>query len=41
MYERIEKELKNIQQAIHLSRVVPTTPSSLKIVELGDEPAQL
>jgi hypothetical protein len=41
MYERIKKELKEIQQAIHSSRVVPTAPSSSKIVELGDEPSQL
>jgi hypothetical protein len=41
LYERIEKELKEIQQAIHSSRAVPTVPSSSKIAELGDEPAQL
>jgi hypothetical protein len=28
LYERIEKELKEIHQAIHSSRVVPTMPSS-------------
>jgi hypothetical protein len=27
-YGRVEKELKEIQQAIRLVRVVPTTPSS-------------
>jgi hypothetical protein len=28
MYDRIEKELKDIQQDIHLSRVVSIVPSS-------------
>jgi hypothetical protein len=41
MYDRIEKELKDIQQAIHSSRAVPTAPSSMENVELGDEPTQL
>jgi hypothetical protein len=41
LYERIDKELKDIQQAIYSSRAVPTTPSSLEIAELGDEPTQL
>jgi hypothetical protein len=41
MYDRIEKELKDIQQAIHSSRAVPTVPSSTESVELGDEPTQL
>jgi hypothetical protein len=41
MYDRIEKELKDIQQAIHSSRAVPTAPSSAESVELGDEPTQL
>jgi hypothetical protein len=41
LYERIEKDLKEIQQAIHSSRTVPTAPSSSKIAELGDEPTQL
>jgi hypothetical protein len=41
LYDRIEKELKNIQQSIHLSYVVPTTPSSTKIIELGYDPTQL
>jgi hypothetical protein len=41
LYERIEKELKDIQQAIYSSCAVPTAPSSSKIVELGDEPTQL
>jgi hypothetical protein len=41
MYNRIEKELRDIQQAIHSSHAVPTTPSSVENVELGDEPTQL
>jgi hypothetical protein len=41
MYDRIEKELRDIQQAIHSSRAVPTAPSSTENVELGDEPTQL
>jgi hypothetical protein len=41
LYERIEKELKDIQQAIYSSRAVPTAPSSSEIAELGDEPTQL
>jgi hypothetical protein len=41
LYERIEKELKDIQQAIYSSHAVPTVPSSSEIAELGDEPTQL
>jgi hypothetical protein len=41
MYERVEKELKEMQQAIHSICTLPTTPSSSQVVELGDEPAQL
>jgi polyhydroxyalkanoate synthesis regulator phasin len=41
LYDKIENELKDIQQAIYLSRAVPTAPSSMKIEELGDEPTQL
>jgi hypothetical protein len=41
MYDRIEKELKDIQQAIHFSHAVPITPYLAKSVELGDEPTQL
>jgi hypothetical protein len=37
LHERIEKEIKERQKAIHLRHKVPTVPSSLKIVELGDE----
>jgi hypothetical protein len=38
---RIEKELKEIQQAICLVHVVPNVPPSSHITELGDEPTQL
>jgi hypothetical protein len=41
LYDRIEKELKDIQQAIHSSCTIPIVPSSIEIVELGDEPTQL
>jgi hypothetical protein len=41
LYDRIEKELRDIQQAIYSSRAVSTVPSSSEIVELGDEPTQL
>jgi hypothetical protein len=41
MYERIDKELKEIQQDIHLTRTVSTAPSSTKTIEFGDEPTQL
>jgi len=41
MSEIIEKEMKDIQQAIRSSRIVSTALSSLKIAELGDEPTQL
>jgi hypothetical protein len=40
MYDRIEKELRDIQQAIKSSHIVSTTPSSTKNIELGDEPTQ-
>jgi len=41
MYGRVEKEFKEIQQVIRSVCIVLTAPSSLKTVELGDEPAQL
>jgi hypothetical protein len=41
LYERIEKELKDIHQAIHSSRTVPIAPFSSEILESGDEPTQL
>jgi hypothetical protein len=41
LYVRDEKELKEIQRAIQLSRAVPTAPSSSETAELGDDLAQL
>jgi hypothetical protein len=41
MYDRIEAELKGVQQAIYSSRAVSTASSSSEGVELGDEPTQL
>ena len=41
MYEKIEVELKGVQQALYSSHVVSTTPSSSEGIELGDEPNQL
>jgi hypothetical protein len=41
MYERIEAEMKGIQQAIYSSRAVSTAPLSSEGAELGDEPTQL
>jgi hypothetical protein len=41
LYGRVEKEFKEIQQAIRSVRAVPTAPSSSETAELGDEPAQL
>jgi hypothetical protein len=41
LYVRVEKELKEIQRAIQVSHAVPTVPSLLETVELGDEPTQL
>jgi hypothetical protein len=41
VYERIEAELKGVQQALYSSRVVSTAPPSSKGTELRDEPAQL
>jgi hypothetical protein len=41
MYDKIEKELKDIQQAIHSSRAVPTALYSTKSEEVGDETTQL
>jgi hypothetical protein len=35
LYEIIEKELKDIQQAIYSSRTVPIVPSASKIAKLG------
>jgi hypothetical protein len=41
MYERIEAELRGVQQALHSSRAVSTAPPPSEETELGDEPAQL
>ena len=41
MYDRIEIELRGVQQALHSSRAVSTTPFPLGTPELGDEPTQL
>ena len=41
LYDIIEKELKDIHQAIHSGHRLPTVPSLAEIVELGDEPTQL
>jgi hypothetical protein len=41
MYERIEAKLKGVQQALHSSCAVSTTPLPSEGTELGDEHAQL
>jgi hypothetical protein len=41
LYERVKRELKEIQQANHLSRAVPIVPSLSQVFRIGDEPAQL
>jgi len=41
MHDIIEKEIKDIQQAIQSSCAVSTVPSSVKNIELGDESTQL
>jgi hypothetical protein len=41
MYDRIEVELRGVQQALYSSRTVSTTPPPSEEPELGDEPAQL
>jgi hypothetical protein len=41
LYKKIEKELKDIKQALYSSHAVSTTPSSSKNVELGYDPTQL
>jgi hypothetical protein len=41
VYDRIEAELKGVQQAIYSNHAVSTVPSSLEVIELGDEPTQL
>jgi hypothetical protein len=41
MYERIESELKGVQQALYLICAMSIAPSSSETVELGDEPTQI
>jgi hypothetical protein len=41
MFDRIEAELKGVQQALYSSRAVSTVPPPSEGAELGDEPAQL
>jgi hypothetical protein len=41
MYDRIEAELRGVQQALHSSRAVSTAPPPSEEPELGDEPTQL
>jgi hypothetical protein len=41
MYDRIEEELRGVQQALYSSRTVSTAPPPSEEPELGDEPAQL
>ena len=37
MYERIEVELKRVQQSLYSSRAMSITPLSSEGIELGDE----
>jgi hypothetical protein len=41
LYEKVEKELKEIQRAIQSVHTVPIVPFSLEIAGLGDEPTPL
>jgi hypothetical protein len=41
MYDRIETEMRGVQQAFHSSRRVSTVPPPSEEPELGDEPAQI
>jgi hypothetical protein len=41
MYEKIEIELRGVQQALHSSHTVSTMPPPSEEPELGDEPAQV
>jgi hypothetical protein len=41
MYDRIEAELKGVQQALYLNRTMSTMPLSAGDAKVGDEPAQL
>jgi hypothetical protein len=40
MYDRIEEELKGVQQSLYSSHGVSTMPLSSEGIELGDEPTQ-
>jgi hypothetical protein len=41
LYEKFEKELKEIHEAICSVRAISIVPSSLETAELGEEPSQL
>jgi hypothetical protein len=41
MYDRIEEDLKGVQQALYASHAVSTALSSSEGIEVGDEPTQL
>jgi hypothetical protein len=41
MYDRIEVELRGVQQALQSSHIVSTVPPPSEAPELGDEPTQL
>jgi hypothetical protein len=41
MYDRIETELRGVQQALQSSHAVSTAPPPSDETELGDEPTQL
>jgi hypothetical protein len=41
MYEKIETELRGVQQALQSSCAISTIPPPLEEPELGDEPSQL
>jgi hypothetical protein len=41
MYDRIEVELRGVQQALQSSRVISIVPPPSKAPELGDGPAQI
>jgi len=41
MYDRIEAELKGVQQALYLNRAMSIVPLSVGDAEVGVEPAQL
>jgi len=41
MFDRIETEIKGVQQALYLSRAMSIAPLPSKGGELGDEPTHL